>query len=81
MTHMNTRAEQVSYSRKYNLANGEDNRDGIDHNISWNCGHEGVDGDVPPHVIDLRRRQMKNFMLALMVSRGSCQVRCMKRKC
>lgn len=59
----------MSFSHKYNIANGEENRDGIEHNISWNCGAEGVDS-VPPHVIRLRRKQMKNFILALVVSRG-----------
>ena len=33
----------VSYDRKHNEANGEENRDGSDDNISWNCGVEGRD--------------------------------------
>ncbi|HER09719.1 MAG TPA: glycogen debranching enzyme GlgX, partial [Bacteroides sp.] len=35
----------VSYNQKYNEANGEDNRDGEDHNISWNSGVEGPTDD------------------------------------
>ena len=35
----------VSYDRKHNEANGEDNRDGNDHNLSWNCGVEGPTDD------------------------------------
>jgi glycogen operon protein len=58
----------VSYDRKNNWANGEENRDGADC-YSWNCGHEGDDG-APENVLSLRRRQMKNFILLLMVSNG-----------
>ena len=32
----------VSYDRKHNEANGENNRDGADDNFSWNCGAEGL---------------------------------------
>ena len=31
----------VSYERKHNELNGEDNADGTDYNLSWNCGAEG----------------------------------------
>jgi isoamylase len=58
----------VSYERKCNDANGEDNRDGSDHNLSWNCGVEGVTGDRT--VLSLRRRQAKNLLAILMLSRG-----------
>lgn len=58
----------VSYNRKHNLANGEDNRDGTTHNDSWNCGAEGATQD--PAILALRLRQMCNFHLALMVSQG-----------
>jgi len=58
----------VSYACKHNTANGEDNRDGSDHNFSANYGCEGPSGD---HEIDaIRRRQMKNFMASLLLSRG-----------
>jgi len=58
----------VSYNSKHNLANGEDNRDGMDENLSWNCGWEGASDDES--VNDLRERQMKNFLSILLVSQG-----------
>lgn len=58
----------VSYDKKHNLENGEDDRDGCQYNISWNCGKEGVADD--PETNALRRRQMKNFLTILMVSQG-----------
>lgn len=58
----------VSYNFKHNLANGENNRDGSDHNYSWNCGVEGPTDD--PSILALRDRQMKNFLLALFLARG-----------
>jgi isoamylase len=33
-----TLADLVTYNKKHNLANGEDNNDGENHNNSWNCG-------------------------------------------
>ena len=33
----------VSYNEKHNLANGENNQDGNNANLSWNCGVEGPD--------------------------------------
>src|SRR5262249_37333301 len=58
----------VSYNGKHNEANGEGNRDGINENLSWNCGHEGPTTD--PEIAALRTRQMKNFVTILMLSRG-----------
>jgi glycogen operon protein len=58
----------VSYDRKHNEANGEENRDGADDNHSWNCGAEGPTDD--PGILDLRRRQMKNAIALLLVSQG-----------
>ena len=58
----------VSYNRKHNENNGEDNRDGYDNNLSWNCGAEGETNK--PEVLALRRRQAKNFMAVLMLSQG-----------
>src|SRR5258707_2459729 len=58
----------VSYNYKHNEDNGEDNRDGSNDNLSWNCGAEGETDD--PGVITLRRRQSKNFIAILMTSRG-----------
>jgi glycogen operon protein len=59
----------VAYNRKHNEANGHNNRDGSDHNLSWNCGWEG-DAGVSDDVIALRRRQAKNFAAILMLSNG-----------
>ncbi|MCB1119263.1 MAG: glycogen-debranching protein [Chlamydiia bacterium] len=63
-----TLRDLVSYNEKHNSTNGEDNRDGHSNNLSWNCGYEGETDD--PHILDLRKRQMKNFHVALMVSLG-----------
>ncbi len=58
----------VSYNGKHNEANGEDNRDGSNDNLSWNCGVEGdTDDDA---VLALRRKQAKNLLAILMLSRG-----------
>jgi isoamylase len=58
----------VSYDTKHNEENGEGNRDGIDDNLSWNCGIEGHTAD--PSVEALRNRQIKNFAVILLLSRG-----------
>ena len=58
----------VSYDRKHNAANGEDGQDGMNDNLSWNCGVEGPTSD--PDVTALRRRQAKNFMTILFLSQG-----------
>ncbi len=60
----------VSYDRKRNWANGHENQDGTDDNFSWNCGHEG-DESVPPAVLALRRKQVKNFCCLLFLSNGT----------
>ena len=60
--------DMVSYNEKHNLANGEDNRDGDNHNESWNCGVEGETND--PEIRALRQKQVKNFMAILMLSQG-----------
>jgi isoamylase len=59
----------VSYDRKHNEANGEDNQDGMDANFSWNCGVEGPADD--PEVEALRLRQIKNFLTILLISQGT----------
>ncbi|MBA0873089.1 hypothetical protein Goshw_026743 [Gossypium schwendimanii] len=61
-----TLADLVTYNNKHNLANGEDNNDGESHNYSWNCGQEGEFASIS--VKKLRKRQMRNFFLCLMVS-------------
>ncbi len=58
----------VSYMSKHNLDNGENNRDGTNDNLSWNCGVEGR--TIDPEVLELRERQIRNFILALMLSKG-----------
>ena len=58
----------VSYDRKHNEANGEQNRDGCDDNRSWNCGVEGPTDD--PAVENLRNRQVKNLLTVTMLSIG-----------
>ncbi|GAT82823.1 glycogen debranching protein [Streptomyces sp. F-3] len=63
-----TLRDLVSYNEKHNEANGEDNRDGESHNRSWNCGVEGETDD--PEVLELRARQMRNFIATLMLSQG-----------
>jgi isoamylase len=63
-----TMNDLVSYDRKHNEANGEGNRDGTDANYSDNYGVEG-DTDAL-EVQAVRRRQIKNFLLTLFVSRG-----------
>jgi glycogen operon protein len=60
----------VSYNQKHNEANGEQNRDGTNDNISWNCGWEG-DINVPPEVVDLRKRQIRNFCCLIMLANGT----------
>jgi glycogen operon protein len=60
----------VSYNYKHNEANGHGNTDGTDDNRSWNCGWEG-DAGVPPKVLTLRRRQVRNFICLLMLSNGT----------
>jgi glycogen operon protein len=59
----------VSYNQKHNEANGESNRDGADHNLSWNCSVEGPSDD--PAVEALRDRQIKNFFALLLISTGT----------
>jgi glycogen operon protein len=58
----------VSYRYKHNEANGENNHDGTDANFSQNCGFEGETAD--PAIETLRKRQIKNFLLTLLISRG-----------
>jgi glycogen operon protein len=59
----------VSYDRKHNDANGEENRDGSDDNYSWNCGVEGPSTD--PAVEALRERQIRNYLTLLFFSVGT----------
>ena len=58
----------VSYNEKHNEANLEDNRDGENNNLSWNCGAEGPTEDA--QVNALRERQKRNFLATLLLSQG-----------
>jgi len=58
----------VSYETKHNEANGENNRDGANDNLSWNCGVEGPSAD--PGIEGLRNRQVKNFLVLTLISGG-----------
>jgi isoamylase len=58
----------VSYNEKHNEGNGEDNKDGTNDNLSWNCGVEGPTED--PEILKLRARQERNFLATLMLSQG-----------
>jgi glycogen operon protein len=64
-----TLSDLVSYNSKHNLENGEDNRDGFDHNISWNSGHEGKTGNVA--INRLRATRMRSLAVILMLSQGA----------
>jgi glycogen operon protein len=64
-----TLRDLVSYSRKHNEANLEDNRDGSDDNRSWNCGVEGETDDS--EINTLRDRQARNFLATLLLSQGA----------
>jgi isoamylase len=64
-----TLADLVSYDTRHNEENGEENRDGNSYNYSWNCG---IEGETRKTIItDLRRRQMRNAILLLMLSQGT----------
>jgi isoamylase len=63
-----TLRDLVSYNQKHNEANKEDNRDGEDHNRSWNAGVEGETDDES--VIALRKKQVRNFLATLFISQG-----------
>jgi glycogen operon protein len=58
----------VSYDEKHNEANGEENRDGHSHNLSWNCGVEGPTDDAS--ILELRERQKRNLLATLLLSQG-----------
>ncbi len=64
-----TLTDLVSYNEKHNQANGENNRDGSNHERSWNCGAEGPTPD--PEINELRRRQRRNLLATLLLSQGT----------
>jgi glycogen operon protein len=59
----------VSYNDKHNDANGEDNKDGSNDNMSWNCGAEGETDDQ--EINELREKQKRNFLTTLLLSQGT----------
>jgi len=64
-----TLADLVSYDLRHNEANGEGNRDGHGHNLSWNCGREGPTSD--PGVLALRARLQRAILATLLLSQGT----------
>jgi len=64
-----TLRDLVSYNNKHNEANGENNKDGMDGNFSWNCGIEGETDDAAVNA--LRLRMQKNFLATLFLSLGT----------
>ena len=58
----------VSYNEKHNLANGEENRDGDNQNISWNSGKEGT--PAGKKVTALRLRRIRSMAVILLLSQG-----------
>lgn len=64
-----TLADLVSYNRKHNEANGENNCDGPSVNYSWNCGREG--NTHKEEILALRRQQRRNAMAFLLLSQGT----------
>ncbi len=59
----------VSYEKRHNEANGEENRDGHAHNFSSNHGFEGATDNKA--VSQLRRRQRLNMLATLLLSKGT----------
>jgi glycogen operon protein len=58
----------VSYDHKHNEKNGENNRDGHNDNISWNCGVEGPTDKK--EILDLRAKKMRSMLGTLILSQG-----------
>lgn len=59
----------VSYEHKHNEENGENNKDGNDNNLSWNCGIEGR--TRKQNILSLRRKQIKNILTMLFMAQGT----------
>ena len=64
-----TMMDMVSYDERHNEANGENGRDGIEYNCSWNCGAEGY--SRKKSIRRLRMGQLKNAFLMLLLSQGT----------
>ena len=63
-----TLADMVAFDHKHNEANGEQNRDGHGHNLSWNHGVEGP--TVSPSILAERARTQRALLLTLLLSQG-----------
>jgi isoamylase len=63
-----TLSDLFSYDKKHNEANGDDNKDGDNNNLSWNCGADGPTDDL--QINALRERQRRNFLTTLFLSQG-----------
>lgn len=63
----------VSYNQKHNEANGEENRDGTDNNLSWNSGEEGETKN--PDVMKNREKRARALMATLLLSVGTPMIR------
>jgi len=64
-----TLRDLVSYERRHNEANREENRDGHGHNLAWNCGVEGPSADE--QVLQRRAQQQRNLLMSLFLSLGT----------
>jgi glycogen operon protein len=64
-----TLRDLVTYARKHNMANGENNRDGHAHNLSWNCGYEGETEDAD--IVGRRWGDAMALLATLFLSRGT----------
>lgn len=63
-----TMADLTAYNEKHNLGNGEKNRDGTDHNHSFNHGEEGSTDDDT--IREARCKAMRNLLGTLLLSAG-----------
>lgn len=64
-----TLMDLVSYERRHNEANGENNQDGSEYNFSWNCGVEGP--TRKKKLLELRKKQLRNAYLLVLLSQGT----------
>lgn len=63
-----TLEDLVTYNEKHNEINGENSKDGTNHNQSWNCGVEGETDN--PEILALRAKQKRNLLTTLILSQG-----------
>lgn len=63
-----TLMDTVSFREKHNEANGENNADGHNHNVSDNLGVEGATNDAD--IVAARAQRRRNMIATLMISQG-----------